>query len=163
MMGRQWFYIPWSARVNAGSWKVAGKKVGRKLSALELIGPLAGLVMFAQTCRNRPLRIWVDNAGSVGVWRKGYSSYCGLCTTIVKAISVVAAGLGCHVDILKVTRCSGQGAILADLISKAGFSEFRQRPGSGAWRWRPLRPASPRCSWSGCACRSQTTSWATAF
>ena len=126
-MGWQWFYIPWSARVNAGSWKVAGKKVGRKLSALELIGPLAGLVMFAQTCRSRPLRIWVDNAGSVGVWRKGYSSYCGLCTTIVKAISVVAAGLGCHVDILKVTRCSGQGAILADLISEASFSEFRQR------------------------------------
>ena len=40
---------------------------------------------------------------------------------------MVAAGLGCHVDILKVTRCSGQGAILADLISKASFSEFRQR------------------------------------
>ena len=127
VLGQHWFYIPWSAQVNAGYWKVAGKKVGRKLSALELIGPLAGLVLFARSCQNRPLRIWVDNAGSVGVWRKGYSSFCGLCTTLVKAISVVAAGLGCHVDILKVTRCSGQGAILADLISKASFSEFRQR------------------------------------
>ena len=127
VLGQQWFYIPWSIRVNGGSWKVEGRKVGRKLSALELIGPLAGLVMFAETCRARPLRIWVDNAGSVGIWRKGYSNFCSLSTTIVKAISVVAAGLGCHVDILKVTRCSSRGPILADLVSKAKFHEFRDK------------------------------------
>ena len=144
VLGRQWFYIPWSARVNAGSWKVAGKKVGRKLSALELVGPLAGLVLFAETCRSRPLRIWVDNAGSVGVWRKGYSSYCGLCTTIVKAISVVAAGLGCHVDILKVSRCSGQGAIMADLISKASFNELRQRSQEWGWEMEAAPATIPR-------------------
>ena len=127
VLGQQWFYIPWSIRVNGGSWKVEGRKVGRKLSALELIGPLAGLVMFAEMCRTRPLRIWVDNAGSVGIWRKGYSNFCSLSTTIVKAISVVAAGLGCHVDILKVTRCSSRGPILADLVSKAKFHEFRDK------------------------------------
>ena len=31
--GEDWFYMPWSARVNGGSWRVDGKKVGRKLSA----------------------------------------------------------------------------------------------------------------------------------
>ena len=31
--GEDWFYMLWSARVNGGSWRVDGKKVGRKLSA----------------------------------------------------------------------------------------------------------------------------------
>ena len=127
VLGEEWFYVPWSAMVNSGRWKVEGKKVGRKLSALELIGPLVGLVVFAATCHRRPLRIWVDNAGSVGVWKKGYSNFCRLCTTVVKAISVVAAGLGCQVDVVKITRCSSPGAVLADLVSKARFAEFRER------------------------------------
>ena len=42
-----------------------------------------------------------------GIWNKGYSNFCWLCTTIVKAISVVAAGLVCRVDIVKITRCWG--------------------------------------------------------
>ena len=46
---------------------------------------------------------------------------------MVKAISVVAAGLGCQVDVVKITRCSSPGAVLADLVSKARFAEFRER------------------------------------
>ena len=74
--------------------------------------------MFSGQCRRRPVRIWVDNAGSVRIWNKGYSSYCRLCTTLVKAISVVAAGLGCRVEIVKITRCSSGGAVMADKLSK---------------------------------------------
>ena len=92
--GEKWFYIPWSARVNGGKWRVDGKKVGRKLSALELVGLLLAMVVFAEERRLKPVRIWVDNAGSVAIWGKGYSYYCRLCTTLVKAISVVAAGMG---------------------------------------------------------------------
>jgi hypothetical protein len=40
VLGSCWYYIPWARRINAGGWKVDGKKVGRKLSALELAGPL---------------------------------------------------------------------------------------------------------------------------
>ena len=47
--GEKWFYMPWSAWVNGGAWKIDGKKVGRKLSAPELVGPLAAMVMFC--CR----------------------------------------------------------------------------------------------------------------
>ena len=72
MLDEDWFYIPWSTRVNCGAWKVEGKKVGRKLSALELIGPLVAITVFARRCRGQPVRIWVDNAGSVGIWKKGY-------------------------------------------------------------------------------------------
>ena len=74
--------------------------------------------MFSGQCRRRPVRIWVDNAGSVRIWNKGYSSYCRLCTTLVKAISVVAAGLGCRIEIVKITRCSSGGAVMADKLSK---------------------------------------------
>ena len=126
----EWFYIPWSTKVNSGSCKVDGKKVARKLSALELVGPLAALVAFAERCRMTPVRIWVDNAGSVRIWDKGYSNYCRLCTTLVKAISVVAAGLGSRVEITKITRCSSSGALIADKISKGdilgGIEEGRR-------------------------------------
>ena len=113
----------------------------------------------------------MDNTGSVGIWRKGYSNFCSLSTTIVKAISVVAAGLGCHVDILKVTRCSSRGPILADLVSKAQFMSSTTSAAPGGWgmgmslltsyfllrfqfRWRlmeasvtyrPFLPAHPAC------------------
>ena len=124
--------------------------MGRKLSALELIGPLAGLVLFAQTCQNRPLRIWVDNAaGSVGVWRKGYSSFCALCTTIVKAISVVAAGLGCRVTVEKVTRCSNEGAVMADALSKGEFGRFPAVAAAAGWglRTEPARVPGEILRW----------------
>ena len=85
---------------------------------MELVGPLVALVVFARQCRLQPVRIWVDNAGSVRIWNKGYSSFCRLSTTLVKAISVVAAGLGCRVDILKITRCSTERAVMADMLSK---------------------------------------------
>ena len=71
----------------------------------------------------KPVRIWVDNAGLVAIWGKGYSYYCRLCTTLVKAISVVAAGMGCRVNLEKITRCTTGGAVMADHISKAEFHE----------------------------------------
>ena len=88
------------------------------------MGPLAALAVFARECRLRPVKVWVDNAGSVGVWNKGYSNHCRLSSSIVRAISVVAAGLGCKVDILKVSRCSSPGTRMADQISKGNLAEF---------------------------------------
>ena len=145
----KWFYVPWSAGVNGGRVKVDGRKVGRKLSALELVGPLVALVVFGEECRRWPVNIWVDNAGSVGVWRKGYSNFCRLCTTLVKAISVVAAGLGCRVDIRKITRCSEKGAVLADLLSKARFRECSElgRAHGGEWRAEQARVPGVLLEW----------------
>ena len=45
-----------------------GGKLGRKLSALELVGTLICVAAGNGWCRNRPVRIWVDNAGSVLIW-----------------------------------------------------------------------------------------------
>ena len=127
VLGGWWFYVPWSVRIRAGGWRVDGVKVSRKLSALELVGPLVVVAAAADQLRNRRLVIWVDNAGSVAIWRKGYSNKCRLSSTLVAAMAAVAAGLGCQVEVVKITRCSSKGAVLADLVSKARFWEFRER------------------------------------
>ena len=116
-----WFYIPWSRRVNGGGRDLDGKKLGRKLSALELVGPLVTVAAGFDLCRGRPVRVWVDNSGSVRIWAKGYSSSCDLCTTVVKAIAAVAAAAGCRLEVEKITRRSTPGAVMADELSKAKF------------------------------------------
>jgi hypothetical protein len=121
-----WFYVPWSNKINRGVKSVDGKKLSRKMSALELVGPLVVIAAAFRLCRNSPVRIWVDNIGSVRIWEKGYSASCDLCTTLVKAIATVAAGLGCVVAIEKITRCSVPGAVAADALSKADFTRFRK-------------------------------------
>jgi hypothetical protein len=122
--GPFWFFVPWGDRINSGMRAADGKRIGRKLSALELIGPLICVSAGRRFCRRAPIRVWVDNSGSVGIWKKGYSTNCHLCTTIVNAIARVAAALGCRVAIDKITRCSNTGAILADELSKGKFQRF---------------------------------------
>jgi hypothetical protein len=109
----------------AGGWRVDGKKVGRKLSALELIGPLITIVAGAEWCANSHVTCWVDNAGSVAILEKGYSTKCRLSSTIVSTISAVAAAMGCSLHIAKITRCSCTGAVLADALSKGEFTRAR--------------------------------------
>lgn len=134
-----WFFLPWGYKINAGVKSADGKKLSRKLSALELIGPLVCLVANPDRCRSQNVRIWVDNIGSVQIWKKGYSSSCELCTTLVLALGTVAAGLGTCLEICKITRRSCVEAILADELSKARFRVFR---GSAPDSLRlPLAPA----------------------
>jgi hypothetical protein len=128
-----WAYVPWPRKINCGVKAADGKKLSRKLSALELVGPLICVSAGHDWCRNKPVRVWVDNAGSVKIWEKGYSNTCSLCTTLVKAIATVAAGLGTHFTIQKIRRCSGSGAIMADSLSKADFYGFRQEALRAAW------------------------------
>ena len=119
-----WAYIPWSRVICIGPVGPDGRRLNRKMSALELVGPLLVVSAGFKFIKNRPVKIWVDNSGSVAIWRKGYSTCCALSSTLVKAIAVVAAGLGCDIDIVKITRCSNAGADMADALSKADFPRF---------------------------------------
>jgi hypothetical protein len=121
-----WVYVPWPRKINCGVKAADGKKLSRKLSALELVGPLLCVTAGSGFCRGRAVRVWVDNIGSVRIWQKGYSLSCGLCNTLVKAIGTVAAGIGCHLHVEKITRCSTPAADMADALSKADFSRFRR-------------------------------------
>ena len=53
-----------------------GKMIGRKLSALELVGPLALLSRCPGKVKGKQLKIMVDISGSVAIWKKGYSTSC---------------------------------------------------------------------------------------
>jgi hypothetical protein len=97
------------------------------MSALELVGPLICVSADQENCRGKPVRIWVDNAGSVAIWKKGYSTRCGLCTALVKAINTVATHAGCPVSIEKITRCSNTGSELADELSKGRYDAFKRK------------------------------------
>jgi hypothetical protein len=124
--GSWWFYVPWPKRVNAGGWRIDGKKVGRKLSALELVGPLVAVAAGHRLCANSHVTCWVDNAGSVAIWRKGYSTRCRLSSTLVTTIAAVAAAIGCTLEIVKISRCSNAGSLVADALSKGEFARARE-------------------------------------
>lgn len=119
-----WAYLPWSHAINTGRIAENGRRLDRTMSALELVGPLLALVAGQHLWRGGCVRFWVDNAGSVYIWHKGYSSSCPLSTTLVKAIAVVAAGIGCQVDVVDITRCSTPMADMADALSKGSFGRF---------------------------------------
>ena len=119
-----WAFVPWSRSINLGRPSPSGRSLARVMSALELVGPLLAISGGYKFCKNNAVRIWVDNSGSVFIWNKGYSTSCPLSTTLVKAIGCVAAGLGCRVDLVKVTRCSTPLADMADALSKAAFPRF---------------------------------------
>jgi len=134
VLGTWWFYYPWPKRVASGGWRIDGIKVGRKLSALELIGPLIVVVAGRHLLKGGALKIWVDNAGSVAIWKKGYSTSCPLSSSIVATIAAVAASLNIKIEIEKITRCSNTGAQLADYLSKADFNSFRQTATTASWQ-----------------------------
>ena len=119
-----WAYVPWSRSINLGNQTLNGRSLARAMSALELIGPLLTLSAGYLWCKNKPVRIWVDNAASVFIWQKGYSTSCDLSTTLVLATAKVAAGIGCRVEIVKISRCSTPLASMADSLSKADFARF---------------------------------------
>ena len=96
----------------------------RVMSALELLGPLLALAAEFRQFSNKEVNIWVDNAASVFIWKKGYSSRCDLSTTLVKAIPTLGASIGCRVHISKITRCSILLATMADALSKRAFLRF---------------------------------------
>ena len=121
-----------------------GRRFGKKLSALELVGPLAVVAAAPDLCRGQPVRVWVDNAGSVRIWEKGYSSSCDLCTTIVKAAASVAAALMCRLEVHKIRRCSTPGAVMADALSQGDFRRFRAAAAGAGVRPAAVPAVVPR-------------------
>ncbi len=140
--------MPWSRDLNSGKRTHDGMKVSRKLSALELMGPLLAICCAADRLRGWPIKFWVDNAGACNIWKHGYSATCKLLTTVVKAISTVAAALGCRVHIEKIGRCSTPEAEMADALSKGDFGRFRRIPGGKEYGPTPERVPIALLRWA---------------
>jgi len=142
--GRWWFQVPWGKKINGGALAGDGKKLGRKISALELVGPLVRLAAALPLCRGRPVKIWVENSGSVHIWRKGYATTCELSSCLVRAIACIADAVDCRVDLVDVRRCSSIGPILADDLSKGLFSRFQANAAAAGWEIDNLPAPVPR-------------------
>ena len=136
-----WAVLPWGRAINAGRPTTDGRQLSRILSALELMGPLLALCAGHRYLRGAAVRFWVDNAGSVFIYNKGYSTSCPYSSAIVSAISAVAAGIGCRVEITKITRCSNDGAVLADALSKGLGMRFWGLARDAQGFNLPLQPA----------------------
>ena len=124
-MGPDWWcYLAWPGPINGGKQSAYGKRLGGKLSFLELLGPLLVVAAGKKACQGKDICVWVDNIGSVMIYKKGYSATCSYASCVATAINVVAAGLGCRVFVEKITRCSTAKAEAADAMSKADFGRF---------------------------------------
>ena len=120
-----WTYVPWAKNINSGKL-YKGRRLDRKLSALELFAQLSGICAGSTILRNQTAVGFVDNAGSVRIYEKGYSTSCGLSNTLVKTIHQVTMGLNMKYFMEKVTRCTTDGAIAADAISKSDWCKLRK-------------------------------------
>ena len=72
------------------------------------------------------LIIWVDNSGSVLMFKKGYSTKCNLCCTLITAIHELSVFLRCEGEPMKNRQCSDSGSKAADHLSKNFFNDFHQ-------------------------------------
>ena len=120
-----WVHCPWGDAINTGKPTGDGRRFDRVMSALELVGPLLALSAAARHLQGKPVRFWVDNAASVFIFNKGYSSSCHISAALATALAQVAAALGCQLEVVKITRCSESYSSMADALSKGDFVRFR--------------------------------------
>ena len=121
----RYFYMPWPEWLNRGMGNEDGEVFARKLTCLELLGPLVLLATCGDQAAGAHLRCYIDNQGAVEVYRKGHSTKCVYTSTIAKAIHEVAESIGATVTVEKVLRCSDKGSYTADMISKGNMREVR--------------------------------------
>ena len=119
-----WTYVPWGKRINEGWVAYDGKSLAHKMSAWELLGPLLTLVCGGNRLTGKQVEVFVDNAGSVTMWRKGWSTVCDLCNTLLVALHQVSTALCCELFISNIGRCSNEEAEAADALSKCDMGRF---------------------------------------
>ena len=116
-----WCYMPWPSLIRDNRMNSLGVKFANKLTSLEGFAALLGFIAVPDLVRNRDVRIYCDNSGFVAVYRKKHSS-CEYAYTVAKALHDVADGLGSIVRVVKTKRCSGEGEIAADSLSKGDWA-----------------------------------------
>ena len=140
VQGQAWAYLPYRTKINAGFKAYDGKSLAHKLSVWELVAPLMALVCAPELLRNTQAVAYVDNAGSVIMYQKGWCTVCNLANTVIRAIYLVATALNCDFWLEKVGRCSSKETEAADALSKCDYYRFLDNM-QGA---EPLPRAVPR-------------------
>ena len=69
-------------------------------------------------------------------------------SSLLQQTQVLATALNTVSSVTKVTRCSGTGPILADMLSKGKLAEFHElRPVRRDTEWRPRKVPEPLLDW----------------
>ena len=144
-------YHWWEGAIQSSKRTVTGDRVDRKLSFLEGIAALATLICDPPAVSNRSVVLFTDNIGLYYAYKSG-SSRCLFTYTIVKALSEVARGLNVILSVEKVPRCSNEGSIVSDLISKGLCRQWLETTSGAEWGYLSLtlmswvsNPAPTRC------------------
>ena len=129
-----WCYVPWPKMIRENRSNSNRVKFAHKLCSLEGFAAVCGLASIPDLARNGEVMIPCDNAAFVAVYRKHHSR-CPYAYTIAKALADLGEGLACKVTVVKTKRCSGDGEIAADALSKGEWDT--------AWAHMPYKKNDP--------------------
>ena len=87
---------------------------------------MLALVCAPELLRNKQAVAFVDNAGSVVWYNKGWAKQCNLGNTVIRAVYLVATALNCDFWVEKISRCSSDQTEAADALSKCDFPRLVQ-------------------------------------
>ena len=125
----------WEGVIRSGKPSSVGVIVSNKMTLLESMASLFGLMLDIEFIKNKSVRIVTDNLGLYYSYRNGHST-CLLTQSVTKAIASISRALNAQVEIVHKLRCSDNFSTAADLLSKQKPWEaaemvggFRQEPG----------------------------------
>ena len=129
---RVYIYMMYPDLIRFGLRTGLGHSSTNKMCFLEGCAAMMGLLMCPELLCNQTIYIYSDNAGLVGVFKKG-NSHCLYTYTLILAMRVIARSLNSRVFIKKVSRCSSDMSTVADLLSKGFLSEANEIMGDSVW------------------------------
>jgi len=103
-----------------------GIEIGRKSTTLESFGLLIPFVAFPEKIAGRHLRFWIDNTAVMFGWENGGVKHDKMATEILKCANILAAYLGCIIEVRHEKRVSSVLADLADELSRKKSSENKK-------------------------------------
>ena len=119
-----WAQVLWPHFMNTDAKCVCGAQFKHKLSFLEMVGHFLHVAVFARENVGKTIRTNIDNSGTVYLANKGRCLGCPLMDTLIRATNYVAVALRCKAFVVEVTRCSTEGSLAADSLSKSDFKKF---------------------------------------
>ena len=126
--GRPMVYGAWPPLIQSNRKDSSGNKFARKLTMLEGIAALATLCARPDVVSNRAVRIMTDNRGLAMAFRKAHSRD-KFTYSVMLAIKDIAKYLNINLSVTWTPRCSSPGELVADMLSKAKFTEAAETAG----------------------------------
>ena len=117
--GRPMMMMAWPLRLRQAS---GGLCFAKKLTFLEACAALATLCGVVGNMKGGSCMIYTDNSGLASAWLKGHSR-CPFTYVVMKALSEVAYYADIQLRVVWTRRCTSEGELTADLLSKGRLAE----------------------------------------